>query len=424
MEIIDYKLPEDWKLERRVIAELIANPDLIPTAMGILSPSTFNHDKCKEAYQSLVKMYEEREQIDIVTMSSKIERNFFINDILSQDSYSNDSMIRAHCAALRVVSRKRRLYYACLEGLQMSSSSEDNEERLISFPSKIAEEMEKDTPKNDTQKLSDAIMNYGKTLESGVIKRVPCGFPSVDRLTRGGFAPGNLVILAARPSVGKTAIMLQMARASARSGVPSLALSLEMTNDELAERMMFSTDRIEPADISQSGINWQKFESAAREFDNSPIYLDETPQTLDEVCATITLNANMGRCGIAYIDYLQLMSSSENDDSLYRQVTGMTKRLKKLAKKLKIPIVLLAQLNRKNVTEKRAPQLHDLRDSGSIEQDADIVIMLDRSDESEMGWYTILNMYIRKNRGGLAGDISIKLRSEKNYTNFYEVADR
>lgn len=422
MDIIDFNVPMDDKLEFRVIAELTWNPDLIPTAMELITPSTFSHDKCKEAFETLVKMYEEKEQIDIVTISKKVDKTMLLK-ITNCDSYATEISISAHCDALSMISRKRRLYYAGLKALQLSSSSADNMDEILDFASNLSDEIEQDSPKNGTQSLADAIFDFGKQLQEGVMRRVPTGFPTIDRMTRGGFGAGNFIVLAARPSVGKTAFMLQMARAAARNGVPALALSLEMTNTELSERMMFSTEEISPADITPERVDWQKFELAAKEFDHSPIYLDETPQSLEEVCASITLNHRKGKCGIAFIDYVQLMSTNEVSDSLYRQVTGITKRLKRLAKKLKIPVVALCQLNRNSVSEKRAPQLHDLRDSGSIEQDADMVMMLERKDEESDYMSTRINMYLRKNRGGLGGDICIRLRSNNNYTTFYEITE-
>lgn len=303
----------------------------------------------------------------------------------------------------------------------MSTSPAENEDEILAFPDKIAREMEKDARRESTESITQAINDLGDTLQRGENKRVPMGFPSLERLTYGGFTPGNLVVLAARPSVGKTAVMLQMARSSALSSFPSLALSLEMTNEELAQRMILSTGRVNAMDFVWGNVNWEDFDSAASCFNDAPLYLDDTPQTLDEVCSAITLAVHNGQCKIAYIDYLQLMSSSERNDSLYRQVTEMTKRLKKLAKRLKIPIVLLCQLNRNNVSENRPPQMHDLRDSGSIEQDADIVLMLDRLKDEQEQYTSKVNMYVRKNRGGLAGNITIALESDPTYTNFKEI---
>ena len=424
MDLIDFNVPRDTKLERKIIAELIGNPDLIPTAMEIITPSTFSYDKCQNAFGMLVKMYEEREQIDMVTMSQRLDREFFVREIVPMDNYATDMSIRAHGAALSDLCRKRRLYYECLKGLQLSASSVDNREEILSFASNLSDEIEKDAPKNGTQSIANSISDYGRQLQEGVMRRVPTGFPTIDKMTRGGFGVGNFIVLAARPSVGKTAFMLQMVRAAARNGNAALALSLEMTNIELSERMMFSTELINASDITHEKVDWQKFEQAAKMFDHSPIYFDENPQSLDEVCASITLNNRMGKCDIAFIDYVQLMSTSDSSDSLYRQVTGITKRLKRLAKMLKIPIVALCQLNRNSVSEKRAPMLHDLRDSGSIEQDADIVLMLEKKEEESDIYSTRINMYVRKNRGGLGGDICIRLRSNQNYTNFYEIVEQ
>ena len=100
MDSVDFNVPQDTKLERKLIAELVANPDLIPTTMELITPSTFAHEKCQNAYKEMVKMYEEREQIDIVTMSHKIEKDFFVREILTQDGYATDLSIRAHCDAL------------------------------------------------------------------------------------------------------------------------------------------------------------------------------------------------------------------------------------------------------------------------------------------------------------------------------------
>lgn len=417
----DFTLPEDNKLECRIIAEMLANPDLIPTVMSLITSSTFSYDKCKGAYETLVRMFEEREPIDLITFSPKVDKEFFVGKILPEDSYATELSIRAHCDALRLVSRRRKLYYECLKGLQLASSSAASEGEILHFANEIPTEMEKDDPKDETQSLAEAIFDYGKQLQEGVMKRIPSGFSTIDRMTRGGWGVGQLIVLAARPSVGKTAFMLQMVRAASRSGASALVLSLEMGNYEISERMMFSTDLIASADITSERVDWNRFEQAARPFDHSKIFLNEQTQTLDEVCATITLNNIRGKCDIAFIDYLQLMSSSANNDSLYRQVTEMTKRLKRLAKKLKIPVVLLAQLNRNMESEKRPPRLHDLRDSGSIEQDADIVAMLEKVESESTLLSARINMYLRKNRGGLGGDICIRLRSNQNYTNFYEI---
>ena len=417
----DYRIPQDHTTECQVLAELVSNPEYLPTAIGSLNRECFTLKECQSLYEVLVKMYEARETIDAITVSQRVDRDFFFKKILPNNSYASVMSVTSHCTVLKDLSRRRRLFLACMEGLRLSTLPSENEDEILAFPDRLAREMEKDSHNESMQSITQAINNLGDALQKGESKRVPMGFPSLERLTYGGFASGNLVVLAARPSVGKTAVMLQMARSSAISSFPSLALSLEMTNEELAQRMILSTGRVNAMDFVWGKVDWGDFDRAASSFDNIPLYLDDTPQSLDEVCSAITLAAHNGRCKIAYIDYLQLMSSNERNDSLYRQVTEMTKRLKKLAKRLKIPIVLLCQLNRNNVSENRPPQMHDLRDSGSIEQDADIVIMLDRPKDEQGEFSSKVNMYVRKNRGGLAGNITIALESDQTYTNFREI---
>lgn len=417
----DYKIPQDHTIECQVLAEIICNPEFIPSSLPSLKGDYFTLKECRDIYDTLVKMYEDRETIDAITVSQRVDREFFFKRVFPNNSYASEMSVASHCAVLRDLARRRRLFFACMEGLKISTSPIGNEDEILAFPEKLAGEMEKDSPNSSTQSIVEAIDALGETLQSGVVKRVPVGFPSVERLTYGGFAPGNLVVLAARPSVGKTAVMLQMARSSAQFGFPSLALSLEMTNEELAQRMILSTGRVNARDFVWGNVDWADFDRAASTFSNTKLYLDDSPQTLDEVCSTITLATHNGKCKIAYIDYLQLMSSSERNDSLYRQVTEMTRRLKKLAKRLKIPIVLLCQLNRNSVSENRPPQMHDLRDSGSIEQDADIILMLDRLKDEQEQYTSKVNMYVRKNRGGLAGNITIALESDSTYTNFREL---
>lgn len=419
----EFAIPQEEEIEYRVLAELVADDHLFANANGVLTRDCFYQEDCQKAYDILKGMSDARERVDLITASKRLDKKFFLDHIASKCDYASEASFMSHCAILNSVSQRRRLYFACVKGIQMSCSNMVSDDEILNLPSKLSEEMTRGAYRNSTQRLSDVINEVREALESGVSKRVPTGFPSLDRLCYGGFNEGNLVVLAARPSVGKTAFMLQMARESSGRGIPSLALSLEMTNNELAQRLLFSTHYINALDVASGRMNWSQFELAAGKFENHALYMDETPQTLEEVCATITIAHQRGQCEIAFVDYLQLMASPESRNSLYQQVTETTKRMKKLAKNLKIPIVLLCQLNRNSVAENRPPQMHDLRDSGSIEQDADIVLMLERLKDSEGVNTNRVNMYVRKNRGGLAGDITIEVESDNTYTNFKELTN-
>ena len=254
-----------------------------------------------------------------------------------------------------------------------------------------------------------------KSKAEGKVLRIPTGFYTLNYLTYGGFNMGNLVVLAARPSVGKTAIMLQMAKAAAIAGKAVNLFNLEMTNTELAQRMIFSTGKVTPLQMARGEVIWTDFEVASGQFASKPIYLNDSATTADEIISRITLNSQAGKCDIAFIDYLGLIQMGTKAP-LHQAIAETTKRLKQTAKACRVPIVLLCQLNRASASEKRAPMLYDLRDSGSIEQDADIVLMLERASDNEDA--RDVNMWVRKNRQGKAGEIKIEIEGNETFTAF------
>jgi replicative DNA helicase len=309
-----------------------------------------------------------------------------------------------------------------------SVNSNISAEDLIGQAGQFADNLRKEIDADKgTQHISAVLNELGEQVEEvmknraeGKVLRIPTGFYSLDYATYGGFNAGNLVILAARPSVGKTAIMLQMAKTAALHGKAVNLFNLEMTNTELAQRFLFSTEMITPVQMAKGEIEWHAFESASAQFTSKPIYLNDSASTADEIIARITLNAQAGKCDIAFIDYLGLIGMGTKMP-LYQAIAETTKRLKQTAKACKIPIVLLCQLNRASASENRSPMLYDLRDSGSIEQDADIVLMLERASTSEDG--RDVSMWIRKNRQGKAGDYKVDIEGNDTFTAFKDKND-
>ena len=366
-------------------------------------------------------MYENREKIDFMTISTRIDKAFFTHELITNSAYAiNAFELRAHCSALVELMQKRKFYFFCAEGLRMSVQPTTTEGELFEQSEQLKKSLQEGSLTDSTELLDDVVEKVADHIQNNDFKRIATGFPSLDRLTYGGLAAGNLVILAARPSVGKTAFMLQMASTSAEKQIPTLVLSLEMTNVDLAKRLLCSTEYVNSYQMASGEMDWQNFERAKAVLAKKTLYMDEKPSTIEDVCALITKNHHRGQCEIAFVDYLQLMSSTEKAESQNIQVGEMTKRLKKLAKALKIPIVLLCQLNRRVASEGRAPQLYDLRDSGSIEQDADIVLMLERKQDAEGNNTKEVNMYLRKNREGIK-DVTIRCESNDNYTKFFEI---
>jgi replicative DNA helicase len=261
----------------------------------------------------------------------------------------------------------------------------------------------------------------------------------LDDVLYGGMAPGNLVIVSARPSVGKTALALYMVRKAAGAGARPAFFSIEMTTDELAMRMIASVTE-EYEDENYPGVgnprrskvsmykiangfdsddDWDRFEEAVGELDHLEMTINDSARDLRDIVSRMTVLNKQGRCDVAFIDYLGLIRQAQADPRapLYQQIADITGTLKATAKSLRIPIVLLCQLNRDAAKTGGAPQLYNLRDSGSIEQDADVVLMLNQVP-GPRGFD--LEVVVRKNRQG-EKDFGILLRPSDNYMDFTEI---
>lgn len=425
LSIAEFPVPDTSQDEKRVLADIITTPEVISDARGVLTPEMFSNDECREAYETLLAMADKREDIDLVTASNRIGQEFVINNVIPLTAEAGGVMApMAHMAVLREKYIRRKVYFSTIELLKEANIPGKSAEDLVALGQAYMEKIRDSAgPRKGMQPLADALNNLADQIQDaqmaqvkGKSVRTTTGFPMLDFLTYGGFNPGNLVILAARPSVGKTATMLQMARAAARSGKVVNIFSLEMTNTELAQRILLSTGRVQSLELARGQVEWPNFESAVGSIERMPMFLNDSAYTLDEIVSHITLNRQYGKCDIAFIDYLGLINTTGNKPQ-YQILGDITHRLKATAKKLGIPVVLLCQLNRAIESANRPPALHDLRDSGDIEQDADIVLMLERPATATDNR---VNMYLRKNRQGQK-DACIPLLPNESYTNFVEI---
>ena len=427
--ISEYPLPDSLSTEIQIIADIISIPETLVDAERMLSLDMFTDDKCRDAFNALKGMAKDGMTIDLPSAFGRMDRELIQKGVIPMMQNCGGAITTIqHFATLKCFYIKRKCYFKALDLLMGSVSSNVSAEDLIGQAGQFADKLRKEIDADKgTQHISVVLNELGEQVEEtmkqraeGKVLRVPTGFYSLDYATYGGFNAGNLVILAARPSVGKTAIMLQMAKAAALHGKAVNLFNLEMTNTELAQRFLFSTELITPVQMAKGEIEWNAFESASAQFASKPIYLNDSASTADEIIARITLNAQAGKCDIAFIDYLGLIGMGTKAP-LYQAIAETTKRLKQTAKACKIPIVLLCQLNRASASENRSPMLYDLRDSGSIEQDADIVLMLERASTSEDG--RDVSMWIRKNRQGKAGDYKVDIEGNETFTAFKDKND-
>jgi replicative DNA helicase len=428
--ISEYPLPDSLSTEIQIIADIISLPETLVEAERTISAEMFTDERCREAYEALRNMAKGGMVIDLPSAYGKIDKDLMRNGVIPSMRNAGSAISTSqHYASLKDFHIKRSCYFKAMELLIGSCTPTVSAQDLIGQAGSFADNLRKEVDvQKGTEHISKVLNDLGTQVEEtmrnkaeGKVLRVPTGFYTLDYLTYGGFNCGNLVILAARPSVGKTAIMLQMARTAATAGKSVNLFNLEMTNTELAQRFLFATGRVTPLQMAKGEMVWTDFEAASAEYASKPIYLNDSAATADEILSRIVLNSQAGKCDIAFIDYLGLIQM-DSRAPLYQAIAETTKRIKQTAKMCRIPIVLLCQLNRASASEKRAPMLYDLRDSGSIEQDADIVLMLERAFEDN-GDDKDVNMWVRKNRQGKAGDIKVEITANDTFTAFTDKND-
>lgn len=380
-----------------------------------ITSEMFSSEVLRSVWKGLGKLRQEGKEISIMVLPTLTDDRNEISAIMGAQLSFQD--YHTAMALLEIGYLKRKAFDIGYMLMSTSATATSTEDDIITLASKLTDS--EAIRKTDARIVSDVVMTLSDELQqniddakSGIKPRVTTGFGQLDFLTYGGFYKGNLVIMAARPGHGKTAVMLQMAKAAAMSGKHVLIYNLEMSNEELVQRYLTSTNIISTADMASGRFSWDDFNRAAATFDSLPITMIDTYRSIEEIFLTIEKEHRKGRCDVCYIDYLGLMPFMASRGLSKNDAIGeVTKRLKQLAKRLRIPIVLLSQLSRASVKDRRSPELYDLRDSGNIEQDADIVIMLERTGDNS------LTMHIRKHRNGRLESMDFK--SDEHYTYFY-----
>ena len=417
ISLSDFAVPETEEVECLLLAEAISNPDTMLSLRSLISENMFSNDNTKQVWRTLCDKYDNREQIDLTTMWGSTDKTYFTKNIMSRLSQIGlDAGILEHAKVLKDTFIKRTAYFNAVRTLQMIQDGVQSDE-IVGQYKEFNSDLEKEITDDSTEDIISIVNKVADSVQKNDNRKIPTGIDKLDYYTYGGFGKGKLVILAARPSVGKTTLALQMAMSASFHDKYSVVFSLEMDKLELGQKVLLTSGYLKPVEFYTNEMEWDKFESAVSKTTNDHLMINDDSFTLAEITSKISTLVRQGRCDIAYIDYLGLIEMPFGRQSKNEQVGYITRKLKQLAKQLKIPIVLLCQLNRESAREDRSPQIYDLRDSGSIEQDADVVLMLEKARTMEEG--NIIDMWIRKNRGGCK-DISIRLKGDEYYSNFYE----
>ena len=442
-------LPESPELERAILGALILEPDQLSDVTEIIEISAFSDPNNGKIFSVMLSMLERGAKIDLYTLSQRPElKGGEMLRYLSELTNAVGSGVNLldHARQLADIEARRRL---CLFGYELAARAVSDPDGVSDWAmTEITAITDRVVRSDDITPLSDVVRATLDDLErrqqarqAGECIGIPTGLQRLDALT-GGWRGGQLIVLAGRPAMGKSAIMLHFARAAAASGVPVCMFSLEMCVEQLAGRMLVGSSGINSVSFRTGDVgtdDWRKLEQAGAKLSTMTVYLNDRANiNINTIRSQCKAMARRGKCGMVIIDYLQLLDTSTRNASTTREreIAAASRSAKLLAKELNIPVILLSQLSRK--IEERAdktPLLSDLRESGAIEQDADMVAFIDRpamygQTEIDAGRYGIISaegvglLYVAKHREGAAGCIVFRHnKSLTRITDYENTAD-
>lgn len=393
--------PQAIEFEEAVLGALLLDRDAMQEIIDTLKPEHFYKEANKRIFEAIMRLYARMAPIDLLTISNELKINDDLDFVggrfyLAQltNNVSTGANIAAHAQVIYLKYLQRKLISLGAE-LQKNGWDEtiDVKEAIESAEGALFE-LSQGTMGNEITQIAPVINNAIKNMEKAATKDIsgiPSGFPAIDAITS-GWQPSTLIIVAGRPAMGKTAFVLSMARKMAiEHKIPVAIFSLEMSNLELVKRLMTAETEITSDKIKSGRLTneeWQHFNSRIGKLTEAPIYIDDTPGlSVFDLRSKSRILKNKYNIQMIIIDYLQLMTASAlRPGNRQEEVSMISRSLKGLAKELEIPVVALSQLNRSvenrgtgDIDGKR-PQLSDLRESGAIEQDADIVGFLHRPE--------------------------------------------
>ncbi len=429
--------PQALDVEEAVLGAMLVEPNCIDDAIAELTPGCFYSEKNRLVFESMTRLVNNHVSIDLLTVSQQLRKDGNL-EIVGGSAFLARLSQRIGAAAhvefyIKILKQKciqRDLITASYSILKDAYDEKVNVDDLIDKAQSSVFNAIQDSARNDVQEVGSVIgqvMNDMEKLQSNPgVSGVPSGFPSLDRITL-GWQASDLIIIAARPSVGKTALVLNMARnAAVDHGKPVAFFSLEMSAKQLVKRMMLSETGLASeklkGGVKLEDYEWAQLDHQLKKLIEAPIYIDETPSLpVMEFRSKAKRLVKQKGVKLIIVDYLQLMQGPAELRAFREQeVAAISRTLKATAKELNVPVIALSQLSRSAVNREgsnKRPLLSDLRESGSIEQDADMVLFIHRydyqglSEEPEEQGKT--DLIIAKNRNGEVGDIHLKFRQSE-----------
>ena len=426
-ELSSHKIPpQNLEAEQSVLGGILIENQAINKVMEILTPDDFYRDGHRKIYAALIDLSERDEPADLITITNELRKKDQLDAIGGAsylasliDSVPTAANIEYYARIVREKAVLRKLIETSTEIITQSYQDRGDVENFLDEAEKaifeISERRVRPAFYSIREVVKDSLDTISRLYEKKeLITGIPSGFKELDKMTA-GFQPSDLVIVAGRPSMGKTAFCLNVAQYAAIERKTTIAIfSLEMSKEQLVLRMLCSQSQVEGTRLRTGFLHesdWTKLTLAAGTLYEAPIFIDDTA-----ALSVLELRAKARRLkadhhlGMLVIDYLQLMKGRARVESRQQEISEISRSLKALAKELNIPIIAVSQLSRK--TEERTgnrPQLSDLRESGAIEQDADVILFLFREEiynrqEENQGKAELI---IGKQRNGPIGKVDL-----------------
>ena len=418
--------PHDIEAEQAVIGSMLTDQEAVYAAIERLKPEDFYREDNKQIYTAILNIYNKAEPIDIITLKAELSSMGKL-DAVGGLEYIVELPEKVPTTAnvdryIKIVEEKsllRNLIRAANEILSSGYAQEDDVENIVDHAEKkIFDVMQKKSQKGYTT-IKDVLVESFTKLEELYnqkehITGVPTGFAELDKKTA-GLHGSELILIAARPAMGKSAFALNIGSyAATRANVPVAIFSLEMSKEQVGNRILWSEALVDSNNVRTGELNDEelgKLAETSGELSQAPIYIDDTPgisvMEIRAKCRKLKLEKNIG---LVIIDYLQLIQGSGKTSSREQEIAEISRSLKILAKEIEVPVIALSQLSRAvEARPDHRPMLSDLRESGSIEQDADIVMFLYRDDyyNEDSEKKNIAEVIIAKQRAGSTGTVEL-----------------
>ena len=431
--------PHDIEAEQAVIGSMLTDKDAVISAVEKLKPEDFYREDNKAIYEAILSLYSKAEPIDIITVKDELIGNGKFETVggleylaMLPDKVPLTTNIDQYIKIVEEKSILRNLIKASTDIINLGYGQTEETDAIIDIAEKkIFDIMQRKNQKGYSQ-IKDILIETFAEIEKlynqkGYVTGVPTGFVDLDQITA-GLHKSDLVLVAARPAMGKSAFALNIATyAAIKANTPTVIFNLEMSKEQLVNRIlcceaMVDSNKVRTGKIEEA--DWVKLATALGPLSEAPIYIDDTPgisiMEIRAKCRRLKLEKNIG---LIVIDYLQLIQGTgKKGASREQEISEISRSLKILAKELDVPVIALSQLSR--AAEQRQdhrPMLSDLRESGAIEQDADIVMFLYRDDyyNQDTEKKNIAEVILAKHRAGSTG--TVELLWLGNYTKFVNI---